>query len=77
VTSSMPCKTCALDLPSSQSTSSLAPSVLAPQEAQPPALLIASVPHQNSHSMITRGKTGISKSKHYFHPLFYCPLFWL
>jgi hypothetical protein len=65
VTSSMPCKTCALDLPSSQSTSSLAPSVLAPQEAQPPALLIASVPHQNSHSMITRGKTGISKSKHY------------
>jgi len=65
VTLSMPCKTCALDLPSSQSTSSLAPSVPAPQEAQPPALPIASVPHQNSHSMITRGKACISKSKHY------------
>nr|TKR59016.1 hypothetical protein D5086_0000327510 [Populus alba] len=45
VTSSIPCKTYALDLLSPQSTSSLVPSVPTPQEAQPPALPIASVLH--------------------------------
>ena len=65
VTSSMPCKKCALDLSSPHSPSSLVPSVPAPQEVQPPVLPIASIPPQNSHPMLTRGKAGISKSKHY------------
>jgi hypothetical protein len=41
------------------------PLVPTPQEEQLPAIPIASASYQNSHSMITRGKTGISKSKHY------------
>ena len=65
VSLSRPCKTCALDLPSPHGTISLAPSVPAPQAPQSTALPVASVPPQNSHSMITRGKAGISKSKQY------------
>jgi len=65
VTSSMPCKSCSLDLLPSPSSSISVPLVPTPQEEQLPAIPIASASHQNSHSMITRGKTGISKSKHY------------
>jgi histone deacetylase 1/2 len=65
VTSSMPCKSCSLDLLPSSSSSISVPLVPTPQEEQLPAIPIASASHHNSHSMITRGKTGISKSKPY------------
>jgi len=65
VTLSMPCKSCALDLFPSPSSSISVPLVPTPQEKQLPAIPISSASHKNSHSMITCGKTGISKSKHY------------
>jgi len=65
VTSSMPCKSCALELLPSPSSSISVPLVFNPQAEQLPAIPIASASHQNSHPMITRGKAGISKSKHY------------
>ena len=81
ITPSIPCKSCALELP--QSPPILLPPVsptIAERVSELPVestsriepfsdIPIAPAQHsssnQNSHSMITRGKAGISKSKHY------------
>jgi len=65
VTSSMPCKSCVLELLPSPSSSISVPLVFNLQAEQLPTIPIASASHQNSHPMITCGKIGISKSKHY------------
>ncbi|KAF5462652.1 hypothetical protein F2P56_018640 [Juglans regia] len=67
-TVSRPCKSCALELDSSRVSSMPLPSISNPatqpvSDMQPPP--ISSASHQNSHPMTTRGKAGISKSKHY------------
>lgn len=65
VTSSMSCKSCALELLPSPSSSISVPHVSTPLEEPLPTIPIALASHQNSHPMITRGKVGISKSKQY------------